>query len=244
MQTLNKQSDVFINKGFIVRYLGSKRRIIKQLLPIILKDRKADQHFVEPFAGGCNVTEHITGNVIANDNNQYLITMYQAMQAGWTPPGTLPDLAYKHIKDHKENYPPEVVGFAGLCSFGGKFFGGYARTAGRDQSAETSRGIIKQSGKLRHINFICGDYQALRIPKDSIVYCDAPYANTTKYKQNFDYERYYEWLRLISKRHTVYISEYFMPDDFKCILEVPLTINVQGDKVKSVTERLFKYINL
>ena len=34
--------------------MGSKNRIAKFILPIILKERKPEQWYVEPFAGGMN----------------------------------------------------------------------------------------------------------------------------------------------------------------------------------------------
>ena len=37
-------------------YLGGKTRIAKEILPLILADRKEGQYFVEPFCGGRNVT--------------------------------------------------------------------------------------------------------------------------------------------------------------------------------------------
>lgn len=35
-----------------MKYMGSKSRIAKYILPIILKDRKDGQYYVEPFCGG------------------------------------------------------------------------------------------------------------------------------------------------------------------------------------------------
>lgn len=67
-----------------MKYMGSKRRIVKEILPIILKDRKPDQYYVEPFVGGGNVIEKVTGNRIAGDNNRYLIALFKKMQEGAT----------------------------------------------------------------------------------------------------------------------------------------------------------------
>ncbi len=41
--------------------MGSKARIAKHILPIILKDRKDGQWYVEPFVGGANLIEEKTG---------------------------------------------------------------------------------------------------------------------------------------------------------------------------------------
>lgn len=60
-----------------MQYLGGKTRIAKEILPIILADRKEGQYFVEPFCGGCNVTDNVLGNRIANDYNEYLIAMFR-----------------------------------------------------------------------------------------------------------------------------------------------------------------------
>ncbi len=35
-----------------MKYMGSKARFAKDILPIILKDRKPEQWYVEPFARG------------------------------------------------------------------------------------------------------------------------------------------------------------------------------------------------
>jgi len=56
-----------------MKYMGSKTRIAKHILPIILKNRKPGQWYVEPFAGGMNTIYQISGNSLASDNNKYLI---------------------------------------------------------------------------------------------------------------------------------------------------------------------------
>jgi DNA adenine methylase len=53
--------------------MGSKRRIAKEILPIILRDRKPNQWYVEPFVGGANLIDKVDGNRIGADINRYLI---------------------------------------------------------------------------------------------------------------------------------------------------------------------------
>lgn len=65
-----------------MQYMGSKARIAKEILPLILVDRKEGQYFVEPFCGGCNVTDKVLGNRIANDYNEYLIAMFRGLVSG------------------------------------------------------------------------------------------------------------------------------------------------------------------
>lgn len=68
-----------------MQYLGSKNRIAKHILPIILKDRKVDQWYVEPFVGGCNIIDKVKGFRLGNDSHYYLIELWKALQLGYPP---------------------------------------------------------------------------------------------------------------------------------------------------------------
>ena len=56
-------------------YMGSKNRIAKFILPLILGDRK-DEWYVEPFCGGCNSIDKVGGLRLAADSNKYLIAIF------------------------------------------------------------------------------------------------------------------------------------------------------------------------
>ena len=60
-----------------MKYLGSKARIIKDILPLMLADMQPDQCFVDAFCGGCSVIGAVPDMYprIANDNNRYLVAM-------------------------------------------------------------------------------------------------------------------------------------------------------------------------
>ena len=62
-----------------MKYMGSKNRIAKDILPIILKDRKYGQYFVDLFCGGCNLIDKVENPRIANDINEYVIEMFKSM---------------------------------------------------------------------------------------------------------------------------------------------------------------------
>ena len=47
-----------------MQYMGSKNRIAKHILPIMLAERKPDQWWVEPFVGGANMIDKVEGNRI------------------------------------------------------------------------------------------------------------------------------------------------------------------------------------
>ena len=79
-----------------MKYLGSKARIAKEILPIILRNRKENQYYVEPFAGGMNSICEVKGNRIANDINEYLISMWKELIKGWIPDKIGKDLYLKN----------------------------------------------------------------------------------------------------------------------------------------------------
>ena len=201
--------------------MGSKARFAKDLLPIILKDRQPNQAYIEPFAGGMNMIDKVDGLRIANDQHQELMAMWQALiNEKWDPPKSVSEAEYKQIRTHQDQYPKHLVGYVGFNSFGGKWFSGYRRDkeGKRDYWGEHYRNITKQVPKLEGLQLSCKSYLDLDIPKQSIIYCDPPYAATTKYRDGFNHEEFWDWCRQQSKAdHQVFISEYNAPKDFTCI---------------------------
>lgn len=233
-----------------MKYLGSKRRIAKRILPIILKNRTKNQWYVEPFCGGCNVIDKVPvvdGYRLASDNNYYLIECCKAIAEGWLPQQDISETLYNDIKNNVENYPPYLVGYVAFqLSFGAKWFGGYRRDkiGKRNYSREAFRNVKRQQPYLKNIHFVCSDYKNLEIYRNSIVYCDPPYANSTKYKDDFDHERYWRWVRdLVADGHRVFCSEYTAPKDFVSIWSKELITGVDVCSRKIDVENLFIHIS-
>lgn len=108
-----------------MRYTGNKSRIAKSILPIILKDRKPNQYYVEPFVGGANLIDKVEGFRIGADSNEYVIELLKSLQDGWTPPERISKEQYYYIKDNKDENKA-LTAWAGVCcSYGGKWFGGF-----------------------------------------------------------------------------------------------------------------------
>jgi DNA adenine methylase len=199
-------------------YLGSKRRIAKDILPIILKDRSEDQYYVEPFAGGMNSLCKVPGKRIANDINFYLIEMWKAFLSGWIPEIISKEL-YDNIRVNKSSHPPHIVGWAGFgCSYSGKWFGGFvgemSSTEGkiRYRQEETKRNILAQLEYMQDVVFSSCNYSELNIPDNSIIYCDPPYRGTTGYNSKIDHDKFWQWCRdQTYKGHQVFVSEYEAP---------------------------------
>ena len=61
----------YILEGLTMKYMGSKNRIAKHILPIILKDRKEGQWYVEPFVGGANIRDKVECKRIGSDSKHY-----------------------------------------------------------------------------------------------------------------------------------------------------------------------------
>lgn len=230
-----------------MKYMGSKARIAKHILPIILKDRQEGQWYVEPFVGGANMIDKVDGNRIGADSNEYLIAFYNAMQSGWQLPEVIDNELFQKVKSDKESFPMELVGAIGICfTFGAKWFGGFVGNAtdrvclGRDRIGESRRAVEKARAQVSGIDIRLSSFDELDIPPQSIIYCDPPYAGTTKYKDDFDHEKFWQWCReKCAEGHSVFISEYNAPDDFACVWSGELAVSVQKSGAKKATERLF-----
>lgn len=226
-----------------MKYMGSKRRIAKDILPIILNNRKDNQYYVEPFCGGCNTIDKVPGLRIASDINPYLIALLKHLQDNEFNPPFITEEMYKDIRNNKENYPGWLVGYCAFeMSFGAKYFGGYAKNnIGTNYNNSAKNSLLKQQPFLKGIEFYCVEYDKLSIPKESIIYCDIPYKNTTNYKNTFDHDKFYEWcFEKKTEGHEIFISEYNMPSEFNCVWEgkIKNTLKVD-DNSKDVIERLF-----
>ena len=233
-----------------MRYQGGKSRIATSIAVAIEREREreSNQTFVSLFCGSCAVEAKLAphfNKVICNDKHEYLIEMLKGVQNGYELPEYISEEEYKHIRLHKDE-DKVLTGFVGFgCSFGGKFFGGYARNKEQTNYAlQSKKSLLKDMVQLPNAEFTCLDYRDVEIPNGSIVYADPPYANTTTYQgQKFDSEAFWEYMRQISKHSQVFISEQTAPDDFECIWEKPFTRTLDRNKDNQfkVVEKLLTY---
>ena len=230
-----------------MKYVGSKNRLSKDILPLILKNRKPGQWYVEPFVGGANLIDKVKGNRIGADANEYLIELLKAIQANWLPELKITEDIYNDIKKNKDDYPKRIVAFAGFCmSFGAKWFGGFSRDnkKGRSYFNEGVNSLKKQKQNIDSVDFICCDYKQLNIPANSIIYCDPPYKDCCKSYVSFDFNssEFWGWCRnRVNEGHEVFVSEYQAPEDFVCIFKKELKVGIDNthNKDKMNTEKLF-----
>ena len=203
-----------------MKYVGSKNRIAKDILKIMIP-LKGDRTWVEPFVGGANLIDKVSGDRIGADANENVIKALKFIR------DNLKDIPKNRLEFTEDMYKAlrsspdtELKAFAGFAySFGAKWLGGWCRGGNRDYVNEAYKNAVKQSPKLQGIKLIHSDYTELQIPPNSLIYCDPPYANTTKYAIGaFDHDKFFEWCRSMEQKgHIVFVSEYQAPDDFECV---------------------------
>lgn len=92
--------------------------------------------------------------------------------------------------------------------------------------------------RLQSLEIFTGDYRAVKIPDNAVVYCDIPYKGTAEYTAgDFDHAAFYEWA--LSRPFPVYVSEYSCPEGFICVYEMKHRSILSSSANNSVTERLF-----
>lgn len=237
-----------------MKYMGGKSRIAKQIADYILaytyNMRESNLTLVSLFCGACSIECNLAkyfDKVICNDNHKYLIALLNAVNNGWIPPDYLSEEEWYYVKDHLDQNPA-LSGFAGFgCSFGGRWFEGYARGKKsngdpRNYAAEAKKSLLRDIAPLDNVKFICGDYHDVILPDGCVVYADPPYANTKQIsRQNFDTESFWNYMREISKNRIVFISEQSAPEDFVSVWEQKLTRTLDRNKNNQfkATEHLF-----
>lgn len=234
-----------------MKYMGSKTRIAKHIVPVIQKhiDDNDIKTYIEPFAGGMNIIDKIScRDRIAGDINEYLIALFRYLvYAGGELPPTITREEYARVRANKNDYEPWYVGAVGfLASFNGKFFGGYAQQGYdkgrlRDYYRESKDNILKQVAHLYGTLFVSGSYTRFSNFANAVIYCDIPYAGTTKYVQDFDHAMFFDWVRMMSATNIVIISERTAPDDFDIIWEGKALRSLNPSGKFHNVERLYTY---
>ena len=239
-----------------MKYMGSKARIAKHILPIMLEEAEKNgiTTWIEPFIGGCNMIDKVpnTFKRIGYDLNEYIIEMFKALQQEFVPKDLYTKEEYGYVKNNKDENKA-LTGYVGInCSYSGKWFGGYAgitKTKGgiRNYQEEAKRNVLKQIEKLQDVEFISASYDTLSF-KDCLLYLDPPYKGTTEYKDGgFDHDKFFDWCREQAKDNIVFVSEYEAPEDFVCVWQQEVKSSLSANGVsggnKVSVEKLFKVLN-
>jgi len=221
-----------------MRYNGGKHSCAKEISSII--NSYNPRSYWEPFIGAANIIDKVIADKrLGTDLDQDIIILLSSVRDGWVPPCALTNQEYLMLKSGDKS---PIRSFAKYgCSFGGKPWGGYARSGDRNYALNAKNSLLKQSPILKGIVFNCCDYRSMLNPSDyDVIYCDPPYANTTKVGigTKFNTEEFFDWVRYNSQNSTILVSEQKAPSDFDCIWEKKITDGLGNRKI---TERLFKY---
>ena len=213
-----------------MRYLGGKARTARRIVAAITEH--AFQHgtptrWVEPFMGGGSVMVDasrlgVFESVHASDIDPLAVAYWSAIRDGWTPATSVTCDEYVAVRYSPEAYPAEHVAHVAYnCSFGGKRWGGYARSmkadgiTPRSHADEASRRDSDAAQWLGSTRIACADYAEVLsgVGLGDVVYCDPPYADTTGYKTGaFDHAPFWSAVQAAADRGAlVYVSEYACP---------------------------------
>ena len=226
-----------------MRYLGGKSRIAKTLAQIIAPRGP----WLEPFCGGQSMSVALSayGPGVSGDANAALIALYRAVRDGWQPPENVTEQEYAEARALPDSDPRKAF-FGFCCSFGSKWFGGFARGEGRNYAREGRDALIIDAKKIREANVMLCNASFFDYAPQScveILYCDPPYAGTTGYATGaFDHDAFWQRCREWAAGGTrVFVSEYTAPHDAICMWEKTIASTVSIDKSsKPRTEKLFR----
>lgn len=237
-----------------MRYMGGKSRLAKSIKEVILsRVPDTDVTYWEPFVGGCGSFDQIApafSRAVGSDTHEDLILMWQAVMDGWNPPTVVTEEEYQELR---ASDPSAVRGFVGFgCSFGGKWFGGYARGGynadgtPRNHPGESSRNIMRSFERLKgtSTSFTRLPYGEITPKPGDVVYCDPPYRGTTEYAAGgFDSVAFWDWATDLSTQGVhVFVSEYVAPKGWEVVFTKEIYTNVDGRDKFKVQDRLFQHL--
>jgi DNA adenine methylase len=136
-----------------MHYLGGKSRLAKRICAILEGARRPGQRFVDAFSGPWNITAAMDdhGPRVANDACQPLVTLARAWLNGWRPPAEVSEQLYREVKARKDPTDP-LTAFVGFgCSYGGKWFAGYARRPIPKNLSNTQLEAIRKDGRIQTV---------------------------------------------------------------------------------------------
>lgn len=233
--------------------MGSKARFAKHIAPIVNNALGNSSGIIyEPFCGGCNLTTHFKGKVIANDINENLIELFKDAIKGRAFPAYVSREMYNAAKSGQMD--KALTAYIGFCaSYNGRYFEGYvgnghpiANGKFRNYQQEAIKNFLDTAERLRDMESLeltSVPYYEMEIEDNSVVYCDPPYMGSKGYKAgSFDHEKFWAWADTVARNNVVFVSEYStLSESFIPVWEMEAETTV-GRTKKKATEKLFMYV--
>lgn len=201
-------------------YLGGKYRQSGAIVDAVALEAPDFEVYCEPFAGAmwsavAMIRRFPDRRFYFSDKHPRLMEFWAAALAGWDPPERVSEEEYRFYKENRPDGDP-MVGYVGFAwSFGGKFFGGAARTNRQIKGsyASTMRKIHVLRGADVHL--ACLDYSKVAVPAGSVFYLDPPYQlRTPQDKDNGGFDRlaFVEYAEAAATRARLVLSSEFIND--------------------------------
>lgn len=239
-----------------MKYIGSKAKLAKQIVPILQKliEKNNIKVYYEPFVGGFNVIDKIVCKYkLANDIDKLVIDLvtFAREKPNMIEMLELPSKEqYYDVRDngykYQDWYRAAILLFA---SYNARVYGGcYGAIATTKQGTtrnyflESKNNFIKQLPNLNNIRVSCASYEKIDLTNKQhfLIYCDPPYAEGVGYSNKFDSNAFWQWCRdQVKKGHIVVVSEINAPDDFNCIWEQKITTHLNNRNKIEKIEKLF-----
>lgn len=212
-----------------MRYVGGKTRIAKWVTEQLLTLRTHQTKYLEPFIGSGAVFELVTSKFAktqAGDTHPDLIALWQAIARGWNPPQTITREHYEALRHAEPSALRGLVGFG--ASWGGKWFGGFVDTCWdahhqrqtKSYYPTARQSVLRVGAALKNTEIVCQPYYDWEPTKDTLVYCDPPYAGTLGYGSRFDSEQFWRIMNAWVRRGVVVIvSESVAPAHWRILAE-------------------------
>jgi len=226
-----------------MRFLGGKSRIAKNVTAAILQTTNRRSVVYEPFMGGCAMTTVLAPHFVraeASDIDENVVILWRAIKDGWRPPTTVTETEYRALRHAPPSALRSFVGFG--CSFGGKWFGGYARYGTKNYAAMSARSVEKTGRTLQHTDILLRSYTEFLPSCDSVVYCDPPYTGRTGYNTKWNTALFYSTMEYWAKNGAhVFVSEYTGPENWPVVWQREIKQALRGDLKhgKNATEKLY-----
>ena len=229
-----------------MNYLGGKFRQGRRIAQLVASVMSGTKAYIEPFCGAMGsssrVCEMLAGSTDAakpeqvwlSDQHPALITTWQYLLRGWLPPDVVTEEMYLQCNRNRDDQDPltAYVGFG--MGFGGKYFGGFARSERGAPSSDNERrsivlreAVLRKAAALRSVgaDVAAHGYLAYDGQVETTMYLDPPYAGRTKQsKFTFDHDQFWDFARRMSRSNIVLVSEFTFPDDFVSVLNFGDTV--------------------
>lgn len=203
-----------------MRYSGGKHRQSKVIAAAVLEQWDGKAPYYEPFCGMISVPvrlarERPQARYRMSDMSGAIITMWmRALSGTWNPPTSCTEKQYAALRTKQDPADPRTAFIGTAMSFGGRWFGTYARDRAhkppQDFCGSGARSLIKIRDGLQgvDITFQQADYRTVR-PRGAIVYLDPPYVDGMHDHHTFRDEEFWDYADgLVAARNLVFITQF------------------------------------